>query len=487
MNLRGDTGNKEDTASAPIGQRGPHKPISAPLSPVGRYVRRGLEVCLLIAVLVGVWYVMTGGWKLVSQDVDEYFRYAHAFWLEHPRFRSLPTEYPPLAIIPFSVTLLPSSIDHHVVFAMWMGLLVLVGYAGYVRYSTRQRAVTWMIYLLLGTTAVVLARYDLVPALVTLAAVWAAQRSHYRLGYGLLGVGILLKLYPGFLLPVMMVAEWRELKQSSHMLPAGNGRWHVRGHRLPLVSVGLDASVGVLLALVGFGVSFVLSPHGTMAAFRYALDRPLQAESTPASLMWLGSVLGVPMHAVFSFGAYNAVGPLDAWLKPLSSLALVGGCCWVYWRQARGQLSLAQATLACLCMVVVTSKLLSAQYLLWVLPFAAEVAGVDALWIAICLLTTLEYPILFDASFRQWTTTYTTPYMLVLAIRNGLLLYVTVQATLGRSLSRASHDARHMLALSSADTPSARLDPPAAISPAPGYLEETLSLRPEERRAVDDI
>jgi hypothetical protein len=122
-----------------------------------------------------------------------------------------------------------------------------------------------------------------------------------------------------------------------------------------------------------------------------------------------------------------------------------------------------------------------------VLPFAAEVAGVDALWIAICLLTTLEYPILFDASFRQWTTTYTTPYMLVLAIRNGLLLYVTVQATLGRSLFRASHDARHMLALSNADTPSARLDPPAAISPASSYLAETLPVRPEERRAVDDI
>ena len=80
-------------------------------------------------------------------------------------------------------------------------------------------------------------------------------------------------------------------------------------------------------------------------------------------------------------------------------------------------------------MIVLTNKIFSPQYLIWVLPVVALVEGWDLLWVAICLLTTLDYPVLyrlhpFGAAPYDW------PFMLVVAARNALMLVATLRAIL---------------------------------------------------------
>jgi hypothetical protein len=133
----------------------------------------------------------------------------------------------------------------------------------------------------------------------------------------------------------------------------------------------------------------------------------------------------VPAWPDYSFVSLNYVGSLDGVLKQLSALALVGGCLWVYWRQARGRLTAGQAFLACLCAVLVTNKIFSPQYLIWVLPMVAYVEGLDVLWLAICVLTTLDFPIIYQMRHPIWTVPYTPEFMPVLALRNGLLVWAT--------------------------------------------------------------
>jgi len=148
--------------------------------------------------------------------------------------------------------------------------------------------------------------------------------------------------------------------------------------------------------------------------------------------------VGIPAHEDFSFLSLNYVGVLDGLLKPLSALALLGGCLWVYWRQARGKLSIGQAFLACLCAVIVTNKIFSPQYLVWLLPIAATVDGFSLVWIAICLLTTLDFPILYGTRNPIWTVTYSWQFMPVVTLRNALLVYATLRAILRPTRSAAT-------------------------------------------------
>jgi hypothetical protein len=140
----------------------------------------------------------------------------------------------------------------------------------------------------------------------------------------------------------------------------------------------------------------------------------------------------------------------------------MGGCLWVYWRQMRGRLTVGQAFLACLCAVLVTNKIFSPQYLIWVLPVVAYIEGFDAVWLVICVLTTLDYPIIYQMRHPIWTVTFSWQFMPVLALRNGLLLWATIRVILR---TRAS-GIRRVEALPTASTVAA---PPP--EPEPTELE----------------
>lgn len=403
-----------------------------------------------MAALVATRVLSINLWLLPNGDVKEYYDYAIAFWTWHPYFHNLPVEYPPLAIVPFTLTLLPPILDYQTTFALWMGALVVLGYFGFLRYSTRARGLIYVFYLVLGAAATLLARFDIVPALVTLAALWAVERRRFGLAYALLAAGILLKLYPAFLVPIVAIEQWRVVsaRAAAAGRPAPLARrqeWRAApgaalrrlvGH--PAVrQVALGLGLCAALVVVAFACALSLNPDGALSGFQYAGARPLQIESTPATILWLGSLVGIPAGPNYSFTSLNFVGPLDGVLKPLSAVALAGGCLWVYWRQARGRLSVGRAFLACLCVVIVTNKIFSPQYLIWVLPVVAETEGFDLLWVAICFLTTLDFPILYQLRHPIWTVSYTPLFMPVLALRNGLLAWVTVRAMFRCTQGRA--------------------------------------------------
>lgn len=404
----------------------------------------GLECALLVLLLAVTQVLAKNLWLLSNGDVDEYAQYAQAFWGQRPLGHVLPVEYPPLAIAPFTLTLLPPGLDPHIAFAFWMGLFVLLGYYALVRVAGRVRAVSYMGYLLLGAAAFLLARFDVVPALATLLALWYAQRRRYGRAYVLLAAGVLLKLYPIFLVPVVLVDQWRTSAAAGPgdretdlwdwalwRRSPGAAMRRVWAHPARRAVVrGAALSGGVVLA--GFLAAYLLDPAGALSGFRYAGQRPLQVESTPASILWLGTLTGIPAHSDYSFVSLNYAGPMDVVLKPLSALALAGGCLWVYWRQARGQLSVERAFLACICVVLVTNKIFSPQYLIWVLPLVAYVEGFSPSWVAICFLTWLEFPIMYQWRHPIWTVTYTPAFMPVVVLRNGLLLWATLHAIIGR-------------------------------------------------------
>src|SRR5437763_15257969 len=125
-------------------------------------------------------------------DVAVYPREALAFWAGGHR---LPTEYPILAMVPFSLTLPPAGIDYAWVFSFGMAALFLVGWITVARMAGRRAGIAYVGYLLVGGVGVILSRYDLVPTLVTVAPIAAPACQRWPTAYVLHGLAVFLKVY----------------------------------------------------------------------------------------------------------------------------------------------------------------------------------------------------------------------------------------------------------------------------------------------------
>jgi hypothetical protein len=275
----------------------------------------------------------------------------------------------------------------------------------------------------LGAQGTLLDRYDLFPALLTVGALWCAQRKRFTWAYAFLAGGVALKLYPAVLLPALVIAHWQATASVAVDAP-GVGR------RAARVGAGL-AAFGALVALTTLA-PMLLARDG-FSPVRYALDRPVQVESAQGTLVWLGALLGVPAQVEQSFGSQGFVGPLAGALSGPALVALAIGVAWVCWRQARGRFTVGEAFLALLCLLLLTGKVFSAQYILWMLPIAAEVGGSELAWAAVALLTSLEYPLLFPYSKGILPLAGVWPFLLAVAARNLALLALTLWLLARRS------------------------------------------------------
>jgi hypothetical protein len=409
------------------------------------------DLCWLSGLLALTLYISWVFDGLPAGDPVLYHTYALAFWNGSPIFHSFPKEYPPLSLIPFTLTLWPPSATHfYWVFAWWMGVIVCLSYLWFAHLATRKKAIIYAIYLVVGATGTLLMRFDLLPALATLAALLLAERKRYRLAYATLAIGVLLKLYPGFLVPVLMAAHWRELA-SAQDHPAGltwrqrlAALWQATPKNLAQMRLAVRTlwqthleiwkGVGVFIGvtLLGFSVPAILNFDGTISEFKYALVRPIQIESVTSSLLWLGTFLGFPAEPNQSFSSLNLVGPLEVVIKPLSLLALVVGTLLVCWRVLRGKLTLGQGFVAMIAVVLASNKLLSPQYIIWILPLVAYVEGFDALWLAICALTTAIFPFLYQMRHPILTVPTNPLFLPTITLRNALLVAATVLAIRGQ-------------------------------------------------------
>jgi len=388
------------------------------------------EVAVVVLAIALTAWLTINVWHTGDYDVFEYRDYARAFWLDQPRFSVFPTEYPPLALLPFSLTLLPGFADARVSFGLGLSVVFLVGYAGVWRAVSRAAARRYAWYLLPALQSTLLARYDLVPALAVLAALLAARGRRFPLAYALLAMGILLKLFPVVLLPALVVAQIHAAGASDATTVAGVlGRGRALWARLRPALAGAALCVG--LCAVGFLAPLLRNSSGAHAFLGYATDRPIQVESFPATLLWLGTFAGFAATHAYSFGSDTYLGLLSGGVSLVLSVAMVVGCLAVYALQLAGRLSTERAFVACIALVLLGSKVFSTQYVTWVLPLAAVAGGDTLVWLAICALTFLDYPMLYPFNQPSYTPFDERLFMALVAVRNALLLLVTGRALLG--------------------------------------------------------
>jgi len=192
-----------------------------------------------------------------------------------------------------------------------------------------------------------LARFDLVPALLVLAAVLARDRGRSAGWSALLATGAAVKAFPLLLFPALL-----------------------RGERHPR-RVAVAAAIPLLVALavvVAWGDHF-------SSAITYQTDRALQVETIAATPFVVSNMVGAEVHSEFTNGSWNVVATGADLARAVSLAAMV--CLYLVvllagWLRRVDWLPWATALLAA---IVVLYPVLSPQFLLWLLPLSAAAYG----------------------------------------------------------------------------------------------------------------
>jgi hypothetical protein len=203
-----------------------------------------------------------------------------------------------------------------------------------------------------------LTRFDLWPSALALGAVAAFLAGRERLGAGVLAAAVAAKLYPAVLVPLAAVWVWR------------------RGGARALVWCG-GIFAGVLLTI--FLPFFVVSPGGVAESIGRQLSRPLQIESLGAAvLVELHNLAGIGLGIESTHGSQNVAGTLGDAIAGATTAVQVGALVAVWIGFARGPVNaerLVRYSALALVVFVAFGKVLSPQFMIWLVPFVPLVAG----------------------------------------------------------------------------------------------------------------
>jgi uncharacterized membrane protein len=391
-----------------------------------------LALAAAVAALAAGLFIAELQGDAVISDTPVYRTYGERIANGDVPYRDFRVEYPPGALAPFVVPALVSSSPHGfdatfetlMVVALIAAAVLIVLSLVVLGGSTTNIVVSVAAFLagvaLLGPF--VLTRFDLYAATLTLAAVCAILYRRRVLGPVLLGVAIATKIYPAVLLPLLVARIWRR-----------EGR--------PAALTALALSVGTsLLIYLPFAI---LAPEGVMRSVWRQLGRPLQIESLGSSvLLALHHALGMPLSWASGSGSQNLTGTVAAVASGLTTIVGVAALVLVWVCYARGDVSDARFVryaAAAVVAFVAFGKVLSPQFLVWLLAIVVLVQGVRGiaaitLLVAACALTRVWFPSDYWDLVKQFDPTAS---WLVL-LRD--LVLVAVFATLvvgGSSRSRA--------------------------------------------------
>jgi len=240
--------------------------------------------------------------------------------------------------------------------------------------QTRGRLLWALLPLLTGP--LVLARFDVVPTALAVGSVLRAARP--GLSGALAAVGAWLKVWPALVLAGLRRAD----------LPRG-----LAG------ALGASAVIAAVLLLT------TEDPMSFLAGQR---DRGLQIESVGAWPFLVGRALGADVSVAYQYGAHEVVSAgtsIVAGLSVLATAALLG---LVGVQRLRGRLEhlvAADVALAAVLFSVVTSRVFSGQYFVWLLALGAVCLGESGsrmrrtvwLLVAAAAATHAVYPWLYTA------------------------------------------------------------------------------------------
>jgi hypothetical protein len=340
-------------------------------------------------------------------------------------------EYPPAAIVPMLVPKL-TGLTYAVAFRGTM-LVLLAATLGLVLLTLRRlhadSAQVWGGALLMGASPLLLGpvlfeRFDAWPAFLLSLAVLLIAAERIALGAAALAVAVCAKVYPAAAVPALFIYALAIRTR------AVVGR---------AIAAGVAAGLVIVLpfAIIGFG--------GLGFSFYVQFKRPLQIETLGASILLAADRLGLYTADVQPGFARELGGTLPQVVALASTavqLAAILASAWWLARGSRSAVATTTAVAAAVAAFITFGKVLSPQYVVWLIPLVPLVARqvwVKAMlaMVAAMALTNVYFP------WHYGGITHVTSWVWVLLVRNialtALTLFLLLELRAG-ALRRPSPD-----------------------------------------------
>ena len=318
---------------------------------------------LALALLAGGFALTFAGGLWGNESVSDlpiYAAFADAFLDGNLPYRDVAFEYPPLAgpLLALPGILGTAYETYREAFAalalvLAAAVVLLTGALASRTGGDARRALLAAAALPLLCGASVRTHFDLAPVALTLGALVLMCAERPRAGFAVLGLGAALKLFPLVVAPVALA-------------------WLVgRGRREEALQ---SAAVLALVVLAAYGGADALSPSGTLDSIEYHLERPIQIESTPASVVLgldaLGAGEAQTVHNHMSHGLEHPAAGLVGWGLAAAMAFVVAALAWLASKRQDPR-TLVLASLLAVTSFAALGKVLSPQFLIWILPLGA--------------------------------------------------------------------------------------------------------------------
>ena len=377
-----------------------------------------------VTALLGVWALtrvllllfVTKVWVFPGPDVTSDVSVIYQGWYDVLRHGSFPRDdvtwqYPPAAALAIlSPGLLPFLDYPHAFFVLAfvadLLVLALLLHAASRPGAGRRGVWVWVVGVpLLGPT--VYSRYDLMVTAVAVAALLAGARRP-RVAGALVAFGALVKVWPVLLL-------------------VGAVR------RRTWVSAAVTAAVTAAV--------FLVTMPGAFAFLAFQRDRGTEVESLGSLVFHVARHHGWDGQVLLNYGSVEFLGPhVDTVSTAALALTALAFGWLLVWRLSARRFpphTLADAAFTAVLMFTATSRVISPQYLVWLVGLAAvclcsrssRMAPPSALVLVACFVTVLEFPVYFADVVASDALGIT-----LLVVRNGLLVAASLLAA--RSLWR---------------------------------------------------
>jgi len=270
-------------------------------------------------------------------------------------YRDFAVEYPPGALPAFVVPTYAGQPTVPADYSKWFARLMAVCGLGclvaVMLARAPQHGVAFVAVAPVIVGALVLDRFDLWPAALTVSAVAGFVRGRHLLGWFVLALAVCAKLFALVLLP--LAAVWTLRRRSRTELIHGLLLW-----------LATLAAVFVPFAL--------LAPHGLWESLWGQISRPIQIESLVASLLieFAHPVVVESHHSLAIVGHGTLAGATAA-----AELAAIVALWIAFARGPADEERFVRFAAACVCAFVAFGKVLSPQFLIWLVPLVALVRG----------------------------------------------------------------------------------------------------------------
>jgi uncharacterized membrane protein len=291
-----------------------------------------------------------------------YFNYASNIMQGDIPYRDFNFEYPPFALVFFILPrliapnywLFASIYEIETLVFSLVGLLVI--------YSTARRLgkAPWKllaIYTLaiLATGPIIAEQYDIFPAIMLLLAIYYFWTGRHKISWALLALGTMTKVFPIAVAPIFLL-------------------YYLRNRQYKLIWAGtITFAVISLIIAIPF---FTIGQEAIRSLIIFHAQRGIQIESTYSAFLLAAGESGlIQVDLVFNFGSWNLSGPLADTLARLSTYLTVIFLLIIYWyiyrqmKPGKSQFTrIGIYSILVLTAILITSKVLSPQYLIWIIP-----------------------------------------------------------------------------------------------------------------------